>query len=290
MPKTIKFNVIVDGKSIRTLSDLKENFNIDDVYDLYEKGILKKWLDVRGYKEESEQLDKLVAVKENDISRIIAGLIKIFSSQDEKFNPKEAAYSQLFRIINKERIEEAKRNEFEVKNIIEQYHSDYEMLKESIFDNSSNFDYIKSCINEISEKFIGLFQLNYIDFYYEYIEEAPLAVFAMLMNDELRSILLNNEDISLDLRNKHNDQSVIQKLGKNVKIFQGSTRGMWKYLGVSGRKYLVITLSIGSCSVGEQSDQNVDLSADEINGNYQILDGLLFKSTSETLGVIYLEV
>lgn len=35
MAKNIKFNLIVDSKVVRTLQDLDDNFNINDVYDLY---------------------------------------------------------------------------------------------------------------------------------------------------------------------------------------------------------------------------------------------------------------
>lgn len=290
MSKTIKFNLIVDGKSIRSLNDLKNNFNIDDIYDLYENGILKKWLDVRGYKKESEQLDQILAEKNADISTVIIGLIKIFSSIDENFNPKTEAYSQIFRAIKKSRLEEAKDNEFEYKNIIEQYHFDYEMLKESIIENNTSFDFIKSCVSELSEKFIGLFRLDYRQFYYEYIEKAPLAVFAVLMNNELRDLLLNDEAISWELSKQYSDIEVLQKLGDNLKTYRGSTQGMWQYIGQAGMKYLVIKLSDGACRVGEQHSLNIDISANEVNGYFKILDGLLFKSTSDSLEVVYLEV
>lgn len=290
MSKTIKFNLIVDGKNIRTLEDLKENFNIDDVYDLYERGILKKWLDVRGYKEESERLDALIAAKPNNISAIIIGLIKVFAPLDQDFNPQEEAYAQIFRVIKQARVEEAKRNEYEHNHVIEQYHLDYEMLKESIIVNCDNFDYIKICIKEISEKFAELFRLDYRKFFFDNVERAPLAVFAVLMNEELRNIFLKDEFINRRLNTLYSDNSVLLKIKNNLKVFKGTTQGMWQYLGEADQKNLVIRLSNGACRVGERRADNIDLSAEEINGTYKILQGLLFKSTSASLEVVYLEV
>lgn len=36
MAKTIKFNLICDGKSIRTIEDLQENFSVEDILKYYE--------------------------------------------------------------------------------------------------------------------------------------------------------------------------------------------------------------------------------------------------------------
>ncbi len=49
MAKTIKFNLILDDKPVRTIEELQENFCIDDILEFYEKGLLQKWLKVRGY-------------------------------------------------------------------------------------------------------------------------------------------------------------------------------------------------------------------------------------------------
>ncbi len=44
MAKTIKFNLLLDNKPIRTIEELQENFCIDDVLELYENGILQRCL------------------------------------------------------------------------------------------------------------------------------------------------------------------------------------------------------------------------------------------------------
>ena len=52
MAKTIKFNLVCDGNSVRTLEDLKNNFSIEDVLEYYKSGLLLRWLNVRGFEEE----------------------------------------------------------------------------------------------------------------------------------------------------------------------------------------------------------------------------------------------
>lgn len=51
MAKTIKFNLICDNASIRTVEDLQNNFSVEDVLGYYHNGVLQKWLEVRGYME-----------------------------------------------------------------------------------------------------------------------------------------------------------------------------------------------------------------------------------------------
>ncbi|MBF0228235.1 MAG: hypothetical protein HQK63_01365 [Desulfamplus sp.] len=42
MTKPIKFNLILDGKPIRDITGLEENFNIDDLLEHYKSGKEKK--------------------------------------------------------------------------------------------------------------------------------------------------------------------------------------------------------------------------------------------------------
>jgi hypothetical protein len=289
MPKTIKFNIIVDNKSIRTLSDLKDNFNIDDLYDLYQNGILKKWLDVRGYHKEAEQLEQLQE-REQNVAHLISRLIKIFAPKNESFNPREAAYSQLFKVKKEQRLKEAEQSGMNVNKIIEQYHYDYEMLLDSIKGREQNFDYIKSCINEISENYIDLFELDYSRFFTTFLDSAPLAVFAVLMNIKLRKYFREDDSINRILSTLSDDTSLYEKLGDNLKRFNGSTEGMWSYLGDVESKQMVIKMSTGACRAGQRGSEGDDVSADKINGQYIIFKGLLFKSTHSSHEILYLEV
>ena len=82
MAKTIKFNLICDGKPVRTIEDLQENFSIEDVLKYYENGLLLRWLDVRGYETEYKKVSE---IKETEALEIVKELIRIFGIEaDEK--------------------------------------------------------------------------------------------------------------------------------------------------------------------------------------------------------------
>ncbi|MCQ2372705.1 MAG: DUF6273 domain-containing protein [Phascolarctobacterium sp.] len=55
----IKFNLYSDGKVIRNLEELSDNFNIDDIYDYYQNGKLVDWLRMRNYEREYIQVDRI---------------------------------------------------------------------------------------------------------------------------------------------------------------------------------------------------------------------------------------
>lgn len=76
----IKFNLNFGGEQIRTLDDLRENFSIEDVLDVYNNGLLVKWLDVRNYKNE---LEKVKAIQATDARGIPTELIKNFGVSDD---------------------------------------------------------------------------------------------------------------------------------------------------------------------------------------------------------------
>ena len=75
MAKTIKFNLICDNKKIRTIDDLQDNFCIEDIFDYYENGLLLKWLQVREYNKQAEEVSK---IGEKEQEKIIKKLIEIF--------------------------------------------------------------------------------------------------------------------------------------------------------------------------------------------------------------------
>ena len=78
MAKTIKFNLLLDDNPVRDIKSLQNNFCIDDILEVYENGLLQKWLKVRGF---DEYLTKVESVKKD--SSVIVELIKIFDIQKD---------------------------------------------------------------------------------------------------------------------------------------------------------------------------------------------------------------
>ena len=61
MAKTIKFNLNCDGHPVRTLEDLREHFSMEDVLEYLNNGMLARWLDIREYTAEKEQVEQITA-------------------------------------------------------------------------------------------------------------------------------------------------------------------------------------------------------------------------------------
>jgi hypothetical protein len=125
MAKTIKFNLMLDGKPVRTIEELQENFNINDIIEFYQKGLLQKWLSVRGY---IEYLEKVEAV--SDKKSAIIELIKIFEIEKSEKEINETVHSLEFCEERKHDMELWLKKDTKIKEIVADYHNGYIQLKE----------------------------------------------------------------------------------------------------------------------------------------------------------------
>lgn len=309
--KTIKFNIIVDDTVIRSVEQLKDNFNIDDVYELYSKGILQKWLILKNEQYLSEKLD---AISTGNIKEVILEILSVFDYTNK--DTEASAFAFVYRSEYKEKIEEFKNNNQKYDSLIEEYHTNYKYLKKKLSNpkifidynpaNATDEDYynseeyyiqkakefslIKTTVNEISDRYIRLFELDVVKFFNEYMDHNPIVIMACMMNKNLVNILLGDQYIKEQLEMKFDNTHLLNALNPHLQVYQGSTEGMWKYLGDKDKSYLVINMTVGGCRVGEQNALDVDFDYSQINGKYKLLKGLLFKSSSSTQHVQYLEV
>jgi hypothetical protein len=91
--KTIKFNLICDGKPVRTMEDLQNNFSIEDVLAYYNNQLLHRWLKVRGY---DKELDEVSAITCTKALEIIKELIRIFEVDADEERVERSIYSLAF--------------------------------------------------------------------------------------------------------------------------------------------------------------------------------------------------
>ena len=87
MAKTIKFNLMCDGYPCRNIEDVQEHFCIEDMLEYYESGLLKRWLEVRGFKNELAEVE---AIKATEVLQITEELIRIFEILTDEDKVKEA--------------------------------------------------------------------------------------------------------------------------------------------------------------------------------------------------------
>lgn len=119
--KQVKFNLYVDQQKIRTINELKENFNIDDLLEWYNKGVLQKWLSVRNY---DEYLTKVEGIKTKDIQAQAKFIIEIFNFSEQQ--AKQAMDSLNYRLNYAQQVEEKVSSNM---TIIEKYHQRYDEIK-----------------------------------------------------------------------------------------------------------------------------------------------------------------
>ena len=198
MAKTIKFNLMLDGKPVRTIEEFQENFCIDDILEFYQKGLLQKWLKVRGF---DEYLKKVEAIPEKK-SEIIE-LITIFEIEKSEKEIKEAVYSLTFWDERKNELEEWNKKDVKVKKIIADYNKGYDVLKAKILENKEDMPFMKNAAKEIFDKYYEIFKIDFRYFFNEFKENSPLIIYAILMNPDLRDLFLKELEIKSNIANSY---------------------------------------------------------------------------------------
>ena len=216
MAKAIKFNLTLDKQPVRDKDDLLSNFNIDDLLKLFKEGLLSRWLEVRGLSKELTALEK---IKSDDSMQIAIELCRIFQSQTSDEKIKSAVYPFEFRLKEEKELRQFEEKQFKKEEIIKAYHTKYNQLLLEIENKAEDYQFLKASINEIQYKYIGLFELNLINFYERFIFDYPLVILAILANTDMRLKIIDNELLSTrlftDITNSSNRmESFTDRFGK----------------------------------------------------------------------------
>lgn len=202
--KQIKFNIMSGNVHCRNINDLKENFNIHDILNAFENGILERWL-------LSQKLDdicnKVSSIdKSAGDSQKLESLIKIiYEDENEDFinNICSEALSVIdYESRRKSELENINNFNIEKEKIIDSYFKEYDDLIQHIIDNKKNYDIVKEDINKISIDFKYIFERNYYNLFMKlYDNENVLAVISLLANEYTRPYLINNEELMKKIYN-----------------------------------------------------------------------------------------
>lgn len=305
MAKAIKFNLICDQNPIRTIEDLQNNFSVEDILAYYKNKLLHRWLHVRGY---NTELDAISAITSTDSMDIIKELIHIFGISEDVDKIEESIYILKYLEERKERIAAYEKENYKVTSIIKDYKNGYQKLVEGILKNPYNPALIKANIKEIVTNYAWVLELNHRSLFNQLKNTSQLAVMCLLMNEISRKYYLPVEkkladgkaaldtaqDIDKNMMFKHiclmiQRSDFAAELGKNLLSFSGVTDGYWKDLEPKGKKYMIISIDAGDY-VRAAGKLGGDLSKADITNKFIILDGVDYKSNSNTNKLLYMEV
>ncbi len=305
MAKTIKFNLICDNKPIRTIDDLQNNFSIEDVMEYYNNKLLHRWLEVRDYKEE---LEKVKSITVDRPIEIVKELIKIFNVASDDKKIEESVYILEYLEERKELCSIYERENYKTKKIIEDYEVGYRQLVDGIQQNPKDAAVIKANISEMVSNYAWILELSHRNLFYVLKSQSPLAIMCLLMNEHSRNYYLpvkvEKEDgrIISDIGSNSDKAEMFRHicsmitrddfkadLGDNLLTFAGETDSYWKDLEPKGRKYMIISMEGGDL-VRSSGLSGGDLSSEDIQNKFVIVDGIDYKSNSSTHQLLYMEV
>lgn len=295
MAKTIKFNMICNGKPIRTIEDLQHNFCIEDVLEYYHNNLLLRWLLVRGY---DDEFQKVKAITTQDTFTILTTLINIFKVETCREKVYENTYILKYKKEREILLGEYRKMEFEASERINDYHVGYKKLIDTIIDNKYCIGVIKAALTEIELHYYLLLEINYRELFYHLFQEAPMALLCMLMKEKIRYFYLPKQDEELygDKKAIYNllcrlltYEKLTEVLGDNLLSFAGITDGYWKDLESKGKRYMILKMEYGNF-VRDAGISGVELSSSSINEKFIILDGLDYKSNNTEHKLLYMEV
>lgn len=292
MAKTIKFNIILDNCPVRNIEGLQEHFSIEDILKYFYNGLLLRWLDVRGY---HKQYNEVKAIdKSLDKKEIIMTLINIFEITETETTYIQETLSILDYLDKEKEMNEIyNKNSFEKRQIINDYHSGYLKLIEHMEENKKNMAILKADTLIMEKEYYNLFKLDYEALYFRLIKNAPKAVFAILTRNAFRKFWIgedacNNISTSMEMSLLSEDKAK-KILGKDLKIIKRDTEGMWDQIERPEVKIMVI--SIGRWAfVKNAGNFSEKLGYNDVNNKLLLFNGLEYQCNEEYSELLYMEV
>lgn len=305
MAKTIKFNLICDETPVRTIEDLQNNFSIEDVLAYYDNKLLHRWLSVRGY---DSELEAVSAITSDEPMEIIKELIRIFDVVTDEKKVEESIYMLKYLDERKKLCAIYEQKNYKAKNIIDDYEAGYRQLVNEILENPNDAAVIKANIAIIVTDYAWILKLDHRKLFNKLRAKSVLAIMCLLMNEKTRNYYLpvkieradgtitDDTEIDSDKRVMFSEICRMIKqadfatsLAGNLISFAGMTDSYWKDLESKGKQYMIISMGDGDYVRAAGHDNNT-LSSADIQNHFVIVDGIDYKSNSDTRKLLYMEV
>lgn len=189
--KQIKFNLLVDNVPVRSLAELRENFNISDIHEYFLSGQLVNWLTSRNCIAEAQSVAAID--KNTSLEEYLPKLLNVLgcdsaASQDAV---------QLFIFETQERVKQKKLildQQEKIGETLAKGIQCYQDCCQRIIELQDDFSQVKAAVNTLLNHYGSLFQMDYMHFFEIMQEKCPLAIFAVLMNEKYRNYFLVKKD------------------------------------------------------------------------------------------------
>ena len=193
-------------------------------------------------------------------------------------------------------------------SVIDQQRQKIAALQAQLAENPNDAAVIKANIAEMVSNYAWILKLNHRNLFYVLREKSALAIMCLLMNEKSRNyylpVVITAEDGTTSFDTEKNADksamfgSICQMINQsdiatllegNLMTFAGMTDGYWKDLEPKGKKYMIISMGDGDY-VRSAGHSGGDLSSADILNKFVIVDGVDYKSNSDTRKLLYMEV
>jgi hypothetical protein len=277
MSKTIKFNLTLNKHPVRDLDDLRENFNIDDLLDVYHSKILHRWLEVRGLLTE---LGGLMKIKSLDNKVIATELCQIFHADFTSADIDAVVYPFNARQQQRQQLEEFASHYFSRNAVINDYHTGYNNLCAEMRERSEDYPFLKTAVDNLWKNYSKLLKVDFKAFFLSF-DKHPLVLFFMLANDHYRESKVFNHEYKNTVFFSI-PSLFIEKIEKLIK-FEEDTNRQWKK--ITKRKVYINSIENNSSQVKIRGNDGKEYVGQD--GVGKIIYGLYFYSYVSTDSVEY---
>lgn len=312
MAKTVKFNLVCDGNSVRTIDELKNNFSIEDILYYYENKILHKWLTVRGYEDYLKSVER---IKSEEPIEIITELIMIFEVETDKNKIEESIYSLKLKKEKYDLLDSYIHEDKDNNIVINNFYAGYNKLIDRVLVNSNNISIIKSTISTLINNYFWLLKVDHRKVFYMFLHRAPIAIFVFLMYNETRTLFLpklvkdkdGNNILDVNQIYQESDKAFFMKdkkkmnkdliklasrskeiLGDYLKSFSKFNSENWQEIEPGGKRFMIINMMEGSF-IRSSKQKDIELTNQNVENCFPILDGIEYKSDNY-FEIHYMEV
>ncbi len=314
------FNVKDDEEDVlfvpvRTLSELRDHYNLDDLYRYFESGVLQRWLSCRELDEEARLIGEID--KGAKKSAQIKEVLSVLGIKDAEKIIDAFIFSDTLKNERRDFIDKYKVASLRIRETV----GAYRKIINDLIERKEDFQSVKEGVGLLLRNYSAEFELDHIRFYELMIKECPLAIFAVLMNPGWRDLYIaqadENEENSHLARFFNNrlrrlisvtgvtatrfvlkidedeisNEHYLLKEEAGIKQISDYTRGeeMWQDEVSESKKVMVLWNS--GVEVRPYHDRDRQYAPGTLNGKFEIMNGLEYRVKSNSSAcVLYMEV